>query len=92
MSTLEIAVYTDSTLAFAQNGHVKGLSNGATNGSAANGSLSPRLESSTERLSKHSMTIARVNLPGTSLYPGSATNREEFVRLVIQTLKDVGYL
>lgn len=74
------------------NGHVKGLSNGSTNGSAANRSLSPRLEPSVDRLSKHSTAIARVNLPGTALYPGSATNREEFVRLVIQTLKDVGYV
>jgi hypothetical protein len=79
-------------LAFAQNGHVKGLSNGSTNGSTANGSLSPRLETSTEGLSNHTMTVSRVNIPGTALYPGSTTNREEFVRLVIQTLKDVGYL
>jgi len=87
-----MVVYTDSMLVFAQNGHVKGLSNGSTNGSAANRSLSPRLESSTERSPNPSTTIARVTIPGTALYPGSSTNREEFVRLVIQTLKDVGYL
>lgn len=64
-----------------KNGHFKALSNGSTNGS-----LSPLAE----RYSN--APIARVNPPGTTLYPGSNTNREEFVRLVIQTLKDVGYV
>ncbi|KAF8590071.1 WD40 repeat-like protein [Ramaria rubella] len=35
--------------------------------------------------------VARVHLPGTALYEGSHVDREEFVRLVIQSLRDVGY-
>ena len=35
--------------------------------------------------------VARVTLPGTALYEGSHVDREEFVRLVIQSLRDVGY-
>ncbi|KAF7970217.1 hypothetical protein HWV62_24744 [Athelia sp. TMB] len=38
--------------------------------------------------------VERVNLPGTALYPDADTpyvNREEFVRLVLQSLRDVGY-
>jgi hypothetical protein len=36
--------------------------------------------------------IRRVSLPGTTLYDDSFIDREEFVRLVIQSLKDVGYM
>ena len=36
--------------------------------------------------------IQRVNLPGTRLYDDSCIDREEFIRLVIQSLKDVGYM
>jgi WD repeat-containing protein 26 len=35
--------------------------------------------------------VVRVTLPGTALYEGSHVDREEFVRLVIQSLRDVGY-
>ena len=42
-------------------------------------------------IAKHGKSIAKVNLPGTTLYDDSFVNREEFVRLVIQTLRDVGY-
>ncbi|KAH8117166.1 WD40 repeat-like protein [Phellopilus nigrolimitatus] len=35
--------------------------------------------------------VSRVNLPGTRLFEDSYIDREEFVRLVIQSLKDVGY-
>ena len=36
--------------------------------------------------------ISRVTLPGTTLYDDSDVDREEFVRLVIQSLRDVGYM
>lgn len=36
--------------------------------------------------------ISRVNLPGTHLYEDGNVDREEYVRLVIQTLRDVGYI
>ncbi|KAF5373710.1 hypothetical protein D9758_000745 [Tetrapyrgos nigripes] len=64
------------------NGHgfssYNGLSNGT--GGVPNGN------------SKHGKTsITRVNLPGSSLYEDSNVDREEFVRLVLQSLRDVGY-
>lgn len=40
----------------------------------------------------HGKAIAKVNLPGTTLYDDSYVDREEFVRLVIQSLRDVGYM
>ena len=41
----------------------------------------------------HGKSVMRVNLPGTMLYEDdeSLIDREEFVRLVIQSLRDVGY-
>jgi len=36
--------------------------------------------------------ISRVSLPGSTLYDDSYVDREEFVRLVIQSLRDVGYM
>ncbi|KAH9928530.1 WD40 repeat-like protein [Epithele typhae] len=36
--------------------------------------------------------VARVSLPGSTLYEDSHVDREEFVRLVIQSLRDVGYM
>ncbi|KAL5529369.1 hypothetical protein ACEPAG_5354 [Sanghuangporus baumii] len=36
--------------------------------------------------------IPRVHLPGTRLFEESCIDRQEFVRLVIQSLRDVGYL
>lgn len=44
------------------------------------------------RAEKQSQTVARVSLPGTTLYDDSYVDREEFVRLVIQSLRDVGYM
>jgi len=69
-----------------KNGHLKALSNGSTNGST-NGSGSPRAEGSSSRHSN----IPRVNPPGVLLYPDSETKRKEYVRLVLQSLKDIGY-
>ncbi|KAI0780438.1 WD40 repeat-like protein [Trametes elegans] len=37
-------------------------------------------------------SVARVSLPGRTLYDDSYVDREEFVRLVIQSLRDVGYM
>jgi hypothetical protein len=42
-------------------------------------------------LMKYGKVIAKVTLPGTTLYDNSYVDREEFVRLVIQSLRDVGY-
>ena len=36
--------------------------------------------------------IPQVTLPGTRLFEDSCIDREEFIRLVIQSLRDVGYL
>jgi hypothetical protein len=69
-----------------KNGHLKALSNGSTNGST-NGSGSPRAEGSSARHSN----IPRVSPPGVLLYPDSETKRKEYVRLVLQSLKDIGY-
>lgn len=62
------------------NGHV------ATNGTIANGK-----SNGVHKL--HRKSVMRVDLPGTMLYDDddSFVNREEFVRLVIQSLRDVGY-
>lgn len=35
--------------------------------------------------------VSRVSLSGTALYEGSNVNREEFIRLVMQSLRDIGY-
>ncbi|KAI0053876.1 WD40 repeat-like protein [Auriscalpium vulgare] len=63
------------------NGHaVNGGSNGFKSPIAPNG------------VSKRSKTpLSRVSLPGTALYDDSSIDREEYVRLVIQSLRDVGY-
>lgn len=46
----------------------------------------------TNGVSKHSSSVARVSLTGTTLYDDPYVDREEFVRLVIQSLRDVGYM
>jgi hypothetical protein len=35
--------------------------------------------------------VAMVHPPGTTIYPDSEIQREEYVRLVLQSLKDIGY-
>ncbi|KAL4067711.1 WD40-repeat-containing domain protein [Scleroderma yunnanense] len=72
-----------------------GRSNGFTNG---NSFAMPVANGSTKGsslvgngISKHS-SIARVSLPGSTLYEDPYVDREEFVRLVIQSLRDVGYI
>ncbi|KAJ3812428.1 WD40 repeat-like protein [Lentinula aff. lateritia] len=63
------------------NGHgVSGSSGAGTSGS--NGVVAE----------KHSKGVpSRVDLPGHLLYEGSNVDREEFVRLLLQSLRDVGY-
>ncbi|TFK42349.1 WD40-repeat-containing domain protein [Crucibulum laeve] len=71
------------------NGHTKG--NGFT--TVANGTSSSAVVLAMGNgVQKHGKTVAKVNLPGTSLYEDSFVDREEFVRLVIQSLRDVGYI
>lgn len=66
-----------------KNGHTNGFSHPAlTNGSSGVGNGTQ----------KHGKSIARVNVPGVTLYEDSPVLREEFVRLVVQTLRDVGYM
>ncbi|KAA1469347.1 WD40 repeat-like protein [Dentipellis sp. KUC8613] len=61
--------------------HTNGNSNGFTSSAVTNG------------VSKHAKApISRVTLPGTTLYEDSHIDREEFVRLIIQSLRDVGYI
>jgi len=62
------------------NGFTSSITNGSMGGHTGNGVV------------KHGKTVARVNLPGTTLYDDSYVDREEFVRLVIQSLRDVGYV
>ncbi|KAG6830753.1 hypothetical protein H0H92_014834 [Tricholoma furcatifolium] len=65
------------------NGHSNGFSpKGATNGTS-NGVLAKN---------GSGKNMARVSLPGTTLYDDTPVNREEYVRLVIQSLRDVGYI
>ncbi|THU82897.1 WD40 repeat-like protein [Dendrothele bispora CBS 962.96] len=74
------------------NGHTPGTSKGysfSSNG-LSNGSSS--VANGNGVMQKHGKSsIARVNLPGTLLYEDSNVDREEFVRLVLQSLRDVGY-
>lgn len=61
-----------------------------SNGHTTNGVSGPPL---TNGALKHATksSPSRVNLPGTTLYEDSNIDREEFIRLVIQSLRDVGY-
>lgn len=70
----------------------------ATNGNSHNGQVqsngtSNGLSSAVSNgvAQKHGKVVARVNLPGTMLYDDMTLDREEYVRLVIQSLRDVGY-
>lgn len=66
------------------NGHTNGFSNGI-NGTSAGSTLS-------NGVSKPGKAISKIILPGTTLYDDSFVDREEFIRLVIQSLRDVGYM
>ncbi|KAJ7047107.1 WD40 repeat-like protein [Mycena alexandri] len=77
------------------NGHLNGNGFAAvTNGANAvgNGLQKHNGHSKQSSAPSHSLSVARVTLPGSSLYDDSDVDREEFVRLVIQSLRDVGYI
>ncbi|KAF8912044.1 WD40 repeat-like protein [Gymnopilus junonius] len=67
------------------NGHTNGFAP-VTNGNSGMGAAIGN------GVAKHGKSIAKVTLPGTALYDDSFVDREEFVRLVIQSLRDVGYV
>lgn len=69
----------------ATNGHANGFTP-VTNGTLGAGVVMGN------GVQKHGKSVAKVNLPGTTLYDDSFVDREEFVRLVIQSLRDVGYM
>ncbi|KAF7322514.1 WD-domain-containing protein [Mycena chlorophos] len=68
-----------------------GSSSSHTNG-FTNGAVKSNGHSKQSSASAAGRTVPRVVLPGTSLYPDEPDlDREEFMRLVIQSLRDVGY-
>ena len=69
----------------ATNGHTNGFTP-VTNGTLGAGVVMGN------GVQKHGKLVAKVNLPGTTLYDDSFVDRQEFVRLVIQSLRDVGYM
>jgi hypothetical protein len=68
------------------NGHANGNRFSITNGSSGPGMVTGN------GIHKPTKGIRRVSLPGTTLYDDSHIDRQEFVRLVIQSLRDVGYM
>lgn len=58
------------------------------NGHVANGHGSPMNGSSKRSKSP----VARVEFPGATIYDDSYIDREEYIRLVIQSLRDIGYM
>lgn len=73
------------------NGFSQPYTNGSSNGLSKYGS-SEQLDGHTHAPEKHRSPVSRVTLPGRTLYDDSFVDREEFVRLVIQGLRDVGYM
>ncbi|KZT71398.1 WD40 repeat-like protein [Daedalea quercina L-15889] len=67
------------------NGYSNSFANGSSKTTATDGTRGGKPE-------KRSTSITRVSLPGATLYDDSYVDREEFVRLVIQSLRDVGYI
>ncbi|KAI0797559.1 WD40 repeat-like protein [Abortiporus biennis] len=100
-STLSISVPEagpSSAVSLLSNGHngvVKsnGFNGLYTNGTTKSHSLDGVDGHKLEKVEKPSRaSVSRVSLPGTTLYDDSYVDREEFVRLVIQSLRDVGYI
>jgi WD repeat-containing protein 26 len=77
------------TLSNGHNGFMKG--NGFIT-PFANGNGKAAAVADVRRAEKQPHGVAKVSLPGTTLYDDSYVDREEFVRLVIQSLRDVGYM
>jgi hypothetical protein len=67
------------------NGHTNGFTT-MTNGKSELGA------GITNGVQKRSSSVSKVSLPGTTLYNDVPVDREEFVRLVIQSLRDIGYV
>jgi hypothetical protein len=65
------------------NGSAKPTNTYATNGASSNGVASKKVDKG---------QIAKVSLPGSNLFGDTHIDREEFVRLVIQSLREVGYV
>ncbi|KAG8889730.1 hypothetical protein FRB98_003022 [Tulasnella sp. 332] len=79
-----------------QNGFNGVIKDGLVAGTAMNGhaSSSSVLTPDSDRTpvaSSSRTAVVRVNLPGTTIYPDSWVDREELVRLMVQTLREAGY-
>ncbi|KAH9950266.1 WD40 repeat-like protein [Amylocystis lapponica] len=75
-------------IAVKSNGFAQPFTNGASNGTSK-----LHMQDGTDgHGTDKRMPITRVSLPGSTLYDDSYVDREEFVRLVIQSLRDVGYI
>lgn len=83
---MRLSADQDSVSTDSEPGPSNGAYTPATNGFATNGS-----NGITKKLDKATSTVAKVSLPGTTLFDDNYVDREEFVRLVIQSLRDVGY-
>ncbi|KAJ8507610.1 hypothetical protein ONZ45_g10037 [Pleurotus djamor] len=83
-----------SSIGLENNGSPPHSKNGITNGNghSTNGAYGMSNGVGNGVVKKEHASIARVSLPGSTLYDDSAVDREEFVRLVIQSLRDVGYI
>ncbi|TRM62529.1 WD40-repeat-containing domain protein [Schizophyllum amplum] len=66
-----------------------GPSNGLKKGLATNGATA--LAGNGAAVAKRGKLVARVDLQGKPLYSGSYVDREEYIRLVVQSLRDAGY-
>lgn len=76
-----------NNLSNGHNGLVKGNGHSTfTNGNGKTGGVDGL------KAEKQRMSVSRVSLPGTTLYDDSYVDREEFIRLTIQSLRDVGYM
>ncbi|EIW84917.1 WD40 repeat-like protein [Coniophora puteana RWD-64-598 SS2] len=67
-------------------------SNGYTNGKSASQPLSNGSSAGLHNGAHSHPPVSRVKLPGSRLYEDLLIDREEYVRLVIQSLRDVGYI
>lgn len=90
------SIPVQSSNSFSSNGHTNGVgpttngfSNGLTNGT---GSSNPTSGPPKNGLNRYGKSVAQVSLPGRKLFSDSNVDREEFVRLVVQSLRDVGYM
>lgn len=79
------------------NGHTNGtkpllngasLTNGASSAAISNGAVA----NGSGKAPVGVRSVKRVNIPGEMMYEDSSLRREDYVRLVIQSLKEVGYL